>query len=104
LGISLEHDEDGRFSYVIGFEVSRFDKAQGSMVKKTIPEATYAVLTIKGADSGLISEKIGEAWDYFFVQWLPNSEYKQARSATFEVYDERTTREGFEIDIYIPIE
>ncbi|HYE81960.1 MAG TPA: AraC family transcriptional regulator [Clostridia bacterium] len=103
LGMSMEHDEDGSFSYVIGFEVSSFDNVRRNMVKKTIPEATYAVLTIKGDDSRLIQEKIGEAWDYFFVHWLPGSGYKQAPSANFEVYDERTTRAGFEIDIYIPI-
>lgn len=103
LGISMEHDENGGFSYVIGFEASSFENVHGSMVKKMIPEATYAVLTIKGDDSRLVPEKIGEAWDYFFEHWLPGSGYKQAESANFEVYDERATREGFEIDIFIPI-
>jgi AraC family transcriptional regulator len=100
LGISMNIQPDGSFLYIIGAEVSSAADISESMVCKTVPAAEYAVFTARGQIPGSIQETS----KYIYKEWLPNSGYKRAETAEFELYDERCQRgEKSEVDIYIPI-
>ena len=100
LGICMDFKPEGRFSYIIGSEVSSTVNTPGNMVCRTIPAATYAVFTARGKMPGSIQDTV----KYIHREWLPNSEYQRANSADFELYDERyNDAENAEVDIYISI-
>jgi len=100
LGICMDFQTDGSFSYIIGTEVTNTGNIPDGMVCKTIPAAKYAVFTVHGK----MPISIQDTTKYIHQEWLPNSEYKRANSADFELYDERCHRgENAEVDIYIPI-
>jgi len=100
LGICMDFQTDGSFSYIIGTEVTKAENIPGDMVCKTIPAARYAVFTARGKMPGSIQDTV----KYIYQEWLPNSEYQRADSADFELYDQRYHGgENAEVDIYIPI-
>lgn len=68
-------------------------------------------MTLKGGDYAvgsfmLDNSEYGEAWSYMCGQWLPESGYKPAESASFERYAEGECNENgrTKVDICIPVE
>ena len=101
LGICMDFDAMGNFSYIIASEVNSTDPILEGMVSRIIPKATYAVFTAKGN----IPKAIQDTIQYIMKEWFPRSNYKKANLPDFELYDERCTgKEDSEVDIYIPIE
>ena len=117
LGINMNFDSNGTFTYFIGKEISDFSTIPEGMVSYIIPSTKYAIFTAKGNTKSELGFKLGEVWNYFFETWLPSSGYTQAglcapnslsayneeASPNFELYDERFTNDVFEVDVYIPI-
>ena len=100
LGVSMDFDKDGSFTYIIGAEVTHIDIVPQGMVYRTIPSSTYAMFTAKGQ----IPVSIQQTSRYIYQQWLPNSAYRRTTTAEYELYDERCKRgENAEVDIYIPV-
>ena len=100
LGICMDFESNGRFSYIIGAEVISTENTPEDMVCRKIPAGKYAVFTACGVMPGSIQE----TFKYIYQEWLPNSEYQRANSADFELYDERCrSAENPEVDIYVPI-
>ena len=100
LGICMDFEADGAFSYIIGSEVTDTDHVPDDMVCKQITDAQYAVFTARGK----LPDSIQDTWKYIYQEWLPNSKYQHAHSPEFELYDERSDNsENAEVDIYIPI-
>jgi AraC family transcriptional regulator len=101
LGICMDFESDGRFSYIAGTEVINTETIPAGMVCKTIPAASYAVFTARGK----VPDSIQNTFKYVYDEWLPKSGYRRAESAEFELYDERWQDGGAkaEVDIYIPI-
>lgn len=100
LGICMDFEPSGRFSYIIGSEVTSTENTPEDMVCRTIPAAKYAVFTARGK----MPDPIQDTVKYIYQEWLPNSEYHRANAADFELYDERCNdSENAEVDIYIPI-
>ncbi len=100
LGICIDFQTDGVFSYITGTEVTSTEYIPDGMVCKTIPAARYVVFTARGSLPGSIQDTV----KYIYQEWLPNSEYQRANSADFELYDDRCHGgENAEVDIYIPI-
>ena len=67
LGICMDFKPEGRFSYIIGSEVSSTVNTPGNMVCRTIPAATYAVFTARGKMPGSI--QVGDPgvfWHRFY--------------------------------------
>ncbi len=101
LGICMDFESSGSFSYIIGSEVNGTENTPADMVCRTIPAGKYAVFTARGK----MPFSIQETFKYVYQEWLPNSEYRRANSADFELYDERChDAENAEVDIYVPIE
>ncbi|MCM1189676.1 MAG: AraC family transcriptional regulator [bacterium] len=104
-----DYSEDYRaalpaFYYMAAVEVDREAALPGGMVKKVIPKAEYAVFTVNGNNA---NGEIGQAFQYIYYVWLPNSEYciDGRISADFEYYDERWDCQTgtAQMDIYIPV-
>ncbi|MGD9310629.1 MAG: GyrI-like domain-containing protein [Desulfosarcina sp.] len=100
LGICMDFEPNGEFSYLIAAEVASAERTPDGMVSRTIPTAKYAVFTARGKMPGSIQD----AFKYIHQDWLPKSQYQRTDSADFELYDERCNdSEDSEMDIYIPI-
>jgi len=100
LGICMDFEPDGSFSYIIGSEVMSTKNIPDGMVTRTIPAAKYAVFTA----SGKMPNSIQDTVKYIYRKWLPNSEFQRANSADFELYDKRfDDEEHAEVAIYVPI-
>ncbi|MGE5530113.1 MAG: AraC family transcriptional regulator [Patescibacteria group bacterium] len=101
LGLCLDGDESGNFSYVIGVEVSSAPAIPAGMSLKTLPAAKYAVFTAKGP----CPQAIQDMWRYIYGEWFPRSGLERAETPDFELYDERCVNndDRCEVDIYIPI-
>jgi AraC family transcriptional regulator len=101
LGVCTDFNmEDQSFIYMIASEVTSTDSIPDGMVMRIIPEAEYAVFTVKGE----IPKSIQDAFAWIFNEWLPNSEYDHSDSADIELYDDRCCGgDASEMDIYIPV-
>jgi AraC family transcriptional regulator len=105
LGICHEWSVDGSFKYLLGMEVTSFDKAPEGSVCKIFPSATYAVFTTPQVPRDVFVSSIGRSWDYIFKVWLGDSPYEIAEGPQFELYDERCQAHiDSQIDIYIPVQ
>ncbi len=118
LGVNMDFNQEGDFSYLICKEVNSFSEIPQGMVGKTIPKSKYAIFTATGKRKANVGSSLGRVWNYFFTTWLPQSGYTQKGISSpnspspyddqavpdFELYDERFTDEGFEVDVYIPIQ
>jgi AraC family transcriptional regulator len=98
-GVCQDMEADGVFEYVAGMQVSQVDKVPQGMVSWEVPEQKYAAFPCT-------LPTLGEAYEYAFETWLPQSGFKRAGGPDFELYDDE-----FEVDIadstmyiYIPIE
>jgi AraC family transcriptional regulator len=98
-GVCGESDEDGSFRYVAGLEVEKAEDVPSGMTSWEVPEQQYAVFPCT-------LPTIGQAYEYAFQTWLPQSDYKRADGPDFELYDEEfeVGVEGSPMYIYVPIE
>ncbi len=77
-------------------------KPESEIGYKVINGGKYAVFKYKGA-----YQKLGEAYDYIYAHWLPNSTFQLADEPAFEMYLNSPYKEKPEnllTDIYIPIQ
>lgn len=100
LGICLDGEKSGAFTYLIAAEARAEGALPKGMVRRTIAASRYAVFTARGP----MPESIPQAFQYIFGEWLPDSGYRQADGAVIEWYDERFHKgDEAELDIYLPI-
>lgn len=92
------------FFYMAGVEVDQDTPLPEGMERKMVPKASYAIFTVNGHNA---NGEIGEAFQYIYSTWLPNSEYCIDERALFdfEYYDERwdCQFDKAQMDIYIPV-
>ncbi len=100
LGICLDGDASGAFSYLIAAEADPPTALPADMVCRTVPAATFAVFTARGP----MPQSIPEAFRRIHQEWLPKSGYRQADGPVIEWYDERFHKgDEAELDIYVPV-
>ena len=85
LGRCMDFDADGSFSYIIGAEVTATERTPDDMVMRTIPAGRYAVFTAHGK----MPDAIQQTTRSIYSEWLPNSPYRHAGFADYELYDAR---------------
>lgn len=95
---SAEMAVNGEFYYLAGLEMQRIDAVPEGMEQWEVPAQTYAVFPCT-------LPTIGEAYQYAFETWLPQSGYQRAPGPDFEYYDEDFDPHApnSELSIYIPI-
>lgn len=90
-----ESDENGWFSYFIGFQVAMNEITPEGLDELLIPAQNYHIETAKGQMTGCISD----AW-----QRIWQGDIHRAFGYDFEIYDERSHDwENVEVDIYLSI-
>lgn len=72
------------FDYMAGAGVSSFDSVPEGMIAESFSGGLYCVIQRRGP-----IDEIGLAYDYYYKEWLPNSDYTYAPGVEFEYYDER---------------
>ncbi len=101
---NMETDD---FSYILGVEVTSFDKAIEDMYQLDVPDATYAVFTTPPVEEDDFINSIQGTWKYILEEWFPSSGYEiDDTKLDFEFYDERChswQHEKLSMDIYVPI-
>ncbi len=96
-GICGDLEDDGRFHYLAGFEVTEAVDLPADMEKWDVPEQQYAVFPCS-------LKTIHETYQYIFETWLPQSGYTRDDGPDFEFYGEEfdmATGEG--MAIYMPV-
>jgi len=103
--IIIYHDnpeitEENKLRTSVCISISKDAKVDGEIGKLTIPGGKYAVARFK-----LIgSDEFGEAWNWLYGQWLPQSGYEADDRPCFELYPEEKKENGkFIVDIYCPV-
>ena len=96
-GVCGEMEDNGRFHYLAGFEVTTALDLPPGMEKWDVPQQQYAIFpcTLK---------TIHETYQYIFDTWLPQSGYARADGPDFEFYGEEfnmATGEG--MAVYLPV-
>ena len=88
--------------FLIGLTVNQKVKAKGKFGMMEIPAGHYAVFKYEGDYSSL-----PDLYRYIYLTWLPQSEYRQKNTLTFELYIKTPIEEDYNnllTEIYIPIE
>jgi len=98
---SIRMDDDIKFNYLAGVEVSSVEELPEGMKVVEMPEEKYIVYTHRGE-----LDKLEATYKAIYSKWLPNTEFELSKAYDFEFYDERFTgpiNPDSELDIYIPI-
>lgn len=96
-GVCGELEDNGRFRYLAGYEVTEETNTPRDMERWDVPEQQYAVFpcTLK---------TIHTVYQYIFETWLPQSGFARADGPDFEYYSREfdpATGEG--MAIYMPV-
>ena len=96
LGLMLDIEDDGRFSYACAVEVGDVDRPPSGLRKLRVPAQTYAVFL----HPGHVSE-LRQTYAAIFDRWFPARGERLARGPVLERHDPRfdvkTGRGGLEI-------
>ncbi|GJM42525.1 MAG: transcriptional regulator [Ardenticatenaceae bacterium] len=96
-GVCGELEEDGRFHYLAGFEVTDAANLPSGMERWNVPEQKYAVFPCT-------LETIGQTYQYVFDTWFPQSGYQKGEGPDFEWYSKNFfPGVNDEMAIYVPI-
>ncbi|SHK26146.1 AraC family transcriptional regulator [Clostridium cavendishii DSM 21758] len=89
-----------KYTYFYGVEVSEYNDISKGMVKKVIPKAKYAIFNYDITNNTLNGEILNRpVYDYIDGVWLPNSGLELSELSDYEVVNQN---ENF-IDYYISI-
>jgi AraC family transcriptional regulator len=86
------------FNYACCVGVDCLDDLPEGMVGREIPASRNAVFTHRGPLSSL-----GTSIDYIWGNWVPKSGLRKVAAPDFGLYDGRSTPEGGEMNIWLPI-
>ena len=89
-----------RFEYMTALEVDSFDDLPAGFGRMRVPAQNYAVFLHRGHVSGL-----ADLWRRIAAEWLPASEYDDAETPAFEIYDDRFDPEtgSGDVEIWFPV-
>lgn len=101
-GACSDMGENGKFTYMAGFEVQKEEKAREMGLDiLSVPEAEYAIFELTGP----IPKCIHEGWEYMMGIFFPQNGYRHAGSPDFEVYFEGDMyREDYKMELWVPVE
>lgn len=101
-GVSYAMQQDGRFSYAVGRNITPTpEQLPEDACIVTLSAGQYAVFRNKSSVT-----EIPALFDTIFTQWLPNSDKKQREGAVFEryPYDENASPDSMAYEIWLPVE
>lgn len=92
-----ESDHNGKYSLVIGTEVTSLDNIPEGMVGLTVVPSKYLEFNIKGQIPDVVVSSWQGIWKYF----SEHKEYQRTYTTDFEVYD---TDHPDKVDIFVAVE
>lgn len=98
-GIAHAYQDSGKFSFLIGEEVTSYEGMEPNFGCFEIPAGKYAAFKVNSAP------ELGQnTWKYIYGTWLPNSNYDRREGPDFEVTDVMNSLPGkINMTVYIPI-
>lgn len=93
---NYESDQNGKYTLIIGTEVTSLDDVPEGMIGVNAPAAKYLEFHFEGPPPSLASEAWQQIWKYF----TDNQEYRRTFTTDFEVYN--NTQED-SLDIYVAV-
>ncbi|MGP4071638.1 GyrI-like domain-containing protein [Piscibacillus sp. B03] len=89
-----------RFLYTAGVVVTSVDDVPEGMVVKEIPEQEYAIVRYQGE-----IKEIGKGFNYFYNEWLPQSDYQKSGAFEYEYYGEGFKGDSPEsvLEVHFPV-
>lgn len=104
-GMSIDDPDTtpaNHYRYDFAVEMDDEFSAEGQIERSAIPEGLYAIVHCQGDIL-----KVGQAWDFLYKNWLPNSDYIPRHSPAIESFlkgPEEIGWETFDLHCCIPIE
>ena len=102
--IIIYHDdpnvtEQEKLRMSVSIKVAPDTKVDGKVGKMEVPAGTYAVGRFEVGET-----EFGQAWEWLYGTWLPQSGYQPDDGPCFEVYPEQTKPgEKFKVDLCVPV-
>jgi AraC family transcriptional regulator len=102
--IVIYHDdpkvtEQDKLRMSVSIKVAPDTNVDGKVGKMEVPEGTYAVGRFEVGET-----EFGQAWEWLYGTWLPQSGYQPDDGPCFEVYPEQTKpSEKFKVDLCVPV-
>ena len=93
-----EITEEEKLRVSVCLTVPQDTAVDGEIGKMTIPQGKYAMARFE-----LTPEEYGQAWDWVYSQWLPQSGYEPDDRLCFELYPEEEKEGKIVVDICIPV-
>jgi predicted transcriptional regulator YdeE len=91
-----ESDQNGKFSLIVGTEVTSLDDIPEGMTGITVPPAKYLEFNFEGKLPDVVTNAWQQIWKYF----ADNADYQRTFSTDFEVYDRK---QPDKVDIFIAV-
>ena len=92
-----ESDQNGKYSLIIGTEVTSLDDIPAGMTGITVPPAKYLEFKFEGKLPDVVTAAWQQIWKYF----AGNADYQRIFSTDFEVYD---SKHPDKVDIFIAVD
>lgn len=102
--IIIYHDdpkvtEQEKLRMSVSIKVAPDTKVDGKIGKMEVPAGTYAVGRFEVGET-----EFGQAWEWLYGTWLPQSGYQPDDGPCFEVYpEEGKPGEKFKVDLCVPV-
>lgn len=100
--IGNDCDPGGSFDYMAAVGVSHVEQVPKGMSTESFSGGLYCVVTRQG-----VIDEIGAAFNYYFGEWLPQSDYEPRSGVEFEYYDDRYRGNGSQesiMELWFPIQ
>jgi DNA gyrase inhibitor GyrI/AraC-like DNA-binding protein len=102
--IIIYHDdpkvtEQEKLRMSVSIKVAPGTKVDGKVGKMEVPAGTFAVGRFEVGET-----EFGQAWEWLYGTWLPQSGYQPDDGPCFEIYPEQTQPgEKFKVDLCVPV-
>jgi len=93
---NYESDQNGKYSLIIGTEVTSLDEIPEGMTGITAPAAKYLEFHFEGPLPSLATQ----AWQHIWKYFLDNQEYRRTFTMDFEVYNSQNPES---LDIFVAV-
>lgn len=103
---TFNYDLSGKnYDFVLGDVVEcKSNDLPKAISNVEIPAGKYLKITVKSKNKFYIGKDISDTKEKFYMEWLPNSEYRIAEDTfEFERHDERSLAKNPEVDVFVKI-
>ena len=93
---NYESDQNGKYTLIIGTEVTSLDDVPEGMIGVSAPAAKYLEFHFEGP----LPDTVTDAWQQIWKYFADNEEYRRSFTMDFEVYD---NKHPDKVDIFVAV-